>query len=1675
LYQPLSGNGTIIARVASVSYVYAQAGVMIRETLSAGSTHAFMMGYANSMYFYDRATTGAGSSYQSFTQNPNLPTISTALPFWLKLVRSGNVFSAYIATDGVNWMQVGTSVAINMAQNVYIGLAISSGSTGNLYTGTFDNVSVNSTASPAPVITSVSATTVSAGSQVVVSGSNFGASQGSSVVLLNDAPVTINSWSTTSITITIPSGATSGPLVVSVAPSMNDSNPVEFTVTSAPLPSGWLDQDIGEVGVVGNATYTSGVFTVKGAGCGVEINCGYGGVPVPDAFHFVYQPLSGDGTIVARVVSTTSAYAQAGVMIRETLDSGAKTVFASDYASSVYVYYRMLGGGSPNYVNNASMSAPPPYWIKLVRSGNSFNAYQSPDAISWTPVGGSLEISMAQNVYVGLVSGGSLSSLYTASFDNVSLTSTATPAPVITGLSATTGPVGSQIVISGSGFGASQGSSAVLLNDVAVTIRSWSATSIGITIPTGATSGFMAVLAAPSMDSSNPVVFTVTSQPLPSGWFDQDIGQVGKAGSASYANGVFTVQGAGNGLGGSADAFHFVYQPMITSGTIIARVASNNTYGGQAGVLIRETLDAGAAEMSTFTTNYTSSIATYMDYRIFPATTLLQVGGPGGNLPYWLKVVRSVNQFSAYASADGATWVQIGTTQTFTTAETVYVGFGATSGSTSSLATVTFDNVSVTSGTSVANPVITGVSPTTGGPGVSVTVSGSGFGATQNGTLTFNGATATISSWSAGQIVGIVPDGASTGPVMVTVGNITTQGPTFTVAFGLTLTDSLGNQTAFSSSPSGGQWLYTQAQGSGCSSCTTRGTVQNLYDELGNLLSMTDAMGNTTVSAYDSSNNLTSKTVQATSGTTAGTKYTYNSFGEVLSATDPLGYATTNTYDSKGNLLSVTTPAPGNGPSGSVTQFVYNSLGELTTITDPLNNVTTLVYTPVGLINTITDAKNNLTTYGYDSHGNRTSVTDALNHQTTFTYDSMDRLTKITYPDSTTTQFGYDYRGRRTTVTDQNGKITTYAYDDADRLLTVTDAASNVTTYVYDTENNVTSIGDANHNTTSFTYDAFGRVTKTTFPSGHIEMYGYDADNNLTSKTDRKNQYITYAYDLMNRLTQKSYPDSTSVNYTYDLDSRLTQVTDPTGTYNLTFDNMGRLTNTSTQYSFLTSRALTTAYSYDAASNRTGFTDPESGSTAYVYDTLNRLQTLTPPSAFTTGSFGLSYDALSRRTQMTRPNSVSTLYAYDNLSRLTSVLHQLSGSTIDGAAYTVDNAGNRTAKTDERAGVTSNYSYDAIYELTKVMQGTNTTESYTFDPVGDRLSSLSVSPYNYNTSNELTSTPSTTYTYDYNGNVLTSTTGSNTTSYTWDFENRVTSVTLPGSGGTVSFKYDPFGRRIEKTTSSATSIYAYDGDNLIEETNSAGAVVARYAQTQNIDEPLAMLRSGATSFYHADGLSSITSLSNAAGALAQTYTFDSFGNLTASSGSLTNPFRYTGREWDTETNLQFSRHRYYDPSTGRFLSEDLLRFDGAEPNPNLYLYVKNSPTTVIDPLGLWPWPPVAPWPISPALCENCLGFEQGGREMWNNFERMKQRNWIGDDLYYHCMANCQATNLGSGGAAAAKVISFFRTNVWGRFSEPDWKDDDKANKCGQLGGDCNKRCAPLIPPSSPGKPKFPGW
>ncbi len=186
-------------------------------------------------------------------------------------------------------------------------------------------------------------------------------------------------------------------------------------------------------------------------------------------------------------------------------------------------------------------------------------------------------------------------------------------------------------------------------------------------------------------------------------------------------------------------------------------------------------------------------------------------------------------------------------------------------------------------------------------------------------------------------------------------------------------------------------------------------------------------------------------------------------------------------------------------------------------------------------------------------------------------------------------------------------------------------------------------------------------------------------------------------------------------------------------------------------------------------------------------------------------------------------------------------------------------------------------------------------------------------------------------------------------SYTWDFENRLVQAVVPGTG-TTTFKYDPFGRRIQKSGPLGTMNYLYDGTDIVNETDNAGNIVAKYVDNdETVDEPLSELRFGVSNYYQEDGLGSVTSLSDLTGSLANTYTYDSFGKLTASTGTVINAFRYTAREADLETGLYYYRARYYDRAAGRFISEDTTGFHGGI---NFYSYVTNDPLNQTDPTGL---------------------------------------------------------------------------------------------------------------------------
>ena len=174
------------------------------------------------------------------------------------------------------------------------------------------------------------------------------------------------------------------------------------------------------------------------------------------------------------------------------------------------------------------------------------------------------------------------------------------------------------------------------------------------------------------------------------------------------------------------------------------------------------------------------------------------------------------------------------------------------------------------------------------------------------------------------------------------------------------------------------------------------------------------------------------------------------------------------------------------------------------------------------------------------------------------------------------------------------------------------------------------------------------------------------------------------------------------------------------------------------------------------------------------------------------------------------------------------------------------------------------------------------------------------------------------------------------------------------SAGSASFAYDGLGRRLSKTVGGTTNKYLYDGANVVQEQNSSNTATANLLTSLGIDETLSRsVVGGATSSLLTDALGSTIALADGSGAVQTSYTYEPFGAVTSSGAMNTNSYQFTGRENDATTGLYFYRARYYNPTFGRFISEDPLGFPGG-PDPNLYAYVANGPITFADPLGLDP-------------------------------------------------------------------------------------------------------------------------
>ena len=740
------------------------------------------------------------------------------------------------------------------------------------------------------------------------------------------------------------------------------------------------------------------------------------------------------------------------------------------------------------------------------------------------------------------------------------------------------------------------------------------------------------------------------------------------------------------------------------------------------------------------------------------------------------------------------------------------------------------------------------------------------------------------------------------------------------------VTDPLGNVTDMEYNVAGDMTAQTDPFGN---------RTEMTYDAADNLLTRKDALGSVTKYQYDADGNMTSMT-DAKGNVT---KYEHDFKGRVTKVINALNQGITIAYDAKGNMVKMTELGQLNADGGDanpsdnlVTTMTYNSQGQRTSVTDAAGNTTKYQY----------DYTNASCGCSATSASTPSKITDPLGNATVNAFDKDNRVVTSTDAMGNVSVIGYDADGRVAAKTDANANTTTYAYDNLGRIVSQTDAMGGVTNFTYDAQGNLATVTDAMGNTTKYEYDLAGHKIKETRPMGQYATFTYDANGNLKTKTDAKGQVTTYNYDKMNRLVGVSYADGKAESFTYDALGEMTGYAgDDTGT--LTYDALGRKTGEIVNYGAF---SKSYSYTYDAHGDKASFTGPDGVTYSYGYSSIKQPMSITWPG----GSILYSYQ-WNRLLSQNLPNGVNTDYEYNADGWPTEInAKRQDGSTVMDYQYTFDNVGNITGRNTEAGSYA--YSYDDIYRLTGATRPSLPSESFGYDKVGNRLTSVDASNWTYNQNNALIGYDGVNYMYDPNGNTTSKNNNGLITSYLYNAKDRLAQANLP-NGHIANYLYDPFGRRISKTVDGNATYFMYSDEGLVAEMDGSGNVQKAYGWKPGGTwgtNPVLMTVNGQTYYYHNDHLGTPQKMTDSTGAIVWSAVYMSFGEATVDSTStITNNLRFPGQYYDAETGLCQNWQRDYLQELGRYIEADPI---GQKGGINIYEFTGNSPMNRIDPFGL---------------------------------------------------------------------------------------------------------------------------
>ncbi len=708
------------------------------------------------------------------------------------------------------------------------------------------------------------------------------------------------------------------------------------------------------------------------------------------------------------------------------------------------------------------------------------------------------------------------------------------------------------------------------------------------------------------------------------------------------------------------------------------------------------------------------------------------------------------------------------------------------------------------------------------------------------------------------------------------------------------------------------------------------------YNARGQILTATNPAGGAITYTYNADATLASKIDPETGTTTYGydaykrlnrithpddsyVQITYNANDQITSVSDERGKTYNYAYDANGNLVSLT------DPQGNAVQYVYDLMDRIISITNRLGQTATTTYDIMGRKGVVTDPNGIIKTYGYDPRGwhNQTNIggqtwqigydkegvvsstTTPLGFTTTYQTNKLGKITKITDPLGNNINIDRDTHQRITGITNPLGHTTAFSYNGWDTLNSVTMPVIGTITYHQNDMGLLTKITDLNSHNWDFNYSNMGKAINSTDPLGNRWEYAYNNRGFISQITFPEGGNVSITYDKAGNITQKNYSGGPTLNYTYDDLNRLI-VADNIG---FTYDKEGNIISTDNQ-----------GIAFGATYNNGGQVKTVSyvGGTftvTYTYDATNGLLTDVEDS-LTGTAITFSYDNDMRLIKINRPNSVNTSFTLDSASRLTRIQH----GTIGDIEYIRDEVGHITQA-----------------QMTLPLDPATLLSSETNNFTYDDASQLSSTGYSYNKRGQRTADSS--------------------RNYTWDNGDRL--ITAGGA----SFAYNGLGNIISRTKDTSSVNYYYNyaigfHPIMAERDDSSGSWLRYYIYTPE-GKLLYMIDaqdSNKVYFYHFDNIGSTLFLTDIGGTVTDSYAYTPYGKLLGHNGINSQPFTFIGefgvRQEGTGGNLYQMQARYYDASTGAFVSRDpLWPAIASAKSINPYQYALRNPMSIIDPTG----------------------------------------------------------------------------------------------------------------------------